>query len=395
MELTERQKQGLKIAIERYRSHEKYTVISGYAGTGKSTLVKFIIAALNVNPNFVAFATYTGKASEVLRQKGNSNAMTLHKLLYQAFPKKNGGFYLKPKEFLEYRVVVVDEVSMVPAKMLKMLFSHRIYVLALGDPMQLPMLDKDQEHGLLDHPHVFLDEVMRQAKESEIIQLSMLIRQGASLQSFKGKDAMVLSRKDLNTGMLTWADQIICATNKTRHNINKQMREILGYEKPLEDGERVVIKRNYWDVFNEDEDVIVNGSTGIIRNPFESYLRLAPLVKNSIDPVPIFIGSFYPEVGKPFHNLDIDKNFLMNEESSIDWNAQIQLNKYKKKMGQDLIPKELTYGYAITCHVAQGSQYDKVLVIEEKFPFDEMEHRRWLYTASTRCISKLVLIQNN
>lgn len=321
--------------------------------------------------------------------------MTLHKLLYQAYPKKNGGFYLKPKDFLEYRVVVVDEVSMVPAKMLKILFSHNVYVLALGDPMQLPMLDKDQEHELLDNPHVFLDEVMRQAKESEIIQLSMLIRKGAPLQSFKGKDAMVLSRKDLNTGMLTWADQIICATNKTRHNINKQMREILGYEKPLEDGERVVIKRNYWDIFNEDEDVIVNGSTGIIRNPFESYFRLAPLVKNSIDPVPIFIGSFYPEIGKPFHNLDIDKNFLINEESSIDWNTQIQLTKHKRKTGQDLIPKELTYGYAVTCHVAQGSQYDKVLVIEEKFPFDELEHRRWLYTASTRAASRLVLIRGN
>lgn len=261
--------------------------------------------------------------------------------------------------------------------------------------MQLPMLDKDQEHGLLDNPHVFLDEVMRQAKESEIIQLSMLIRKGAPLQSFKGKDAMVLSRKDLNTGMLAWADQIICATNKTRHNINKQMREILGYEKPLEDGERVVIKRNYWDIFNEDEDVIVNGSTGIIRNPFESYFRLAPLVKNSIDPVPIFIGSFYPEIGKPFHNLDIDKNFLINEESSIDWNTQIKLTKHKRKTGQDLIPKELTYGYAVTCHVAQGSQYDKVLVIEEKFPFDELEHRRWLYTASTRATSRLVLIRGN
>jgi exodeoxyribonuclease-5 len=321
--------------------------------------------------------------------------MTLHKLLYQAYPKKNGGFYLKPKDFLEYRVVVVDEVSMVPSKMLKILFSHNVYVLALGDPMQLPMLDKDQEHGLLDNPHVFLDEVMRQAKESEIIQLSMLIRKGAPLQSFKGKDAMVLSRKDLNTGMLTWADQIICATNKTRHNINKQMREILGYEKPLEDGERVVIKRNYWDIFNEDEDVIVNGSTGIIRNPFESYFRLAPLVKNSIDPVPIFIGSFYPEIGKPFHNLDIDKNFLINEESSIDWNTQIQLTKHKRKTGQDLIPKELTYGYAVTCHVAQGSSWPNILVIEEKFPFDKLEHCRWLYTAVTRSEKKLVLIKGD
>ena len=79
MELTPKQQEGLKIALERYKANEKYTVIAGFAGTGKSTLVKFIIDALDVDKDKVAYATYTGKAAEVLRKKGNPNAMTLHK----------------------------------------------------------------------------------------------------------------------------------------------------------------------------------------------------------------------------------------------------------------------------------------------------------------------------
>lgn len=135
MQLTKKQEEGLKIAVQRYRAKEKYTVISGYAGTGKSTLVKYIIEALDVPDNRVAYATYTGKAAEVLRKKGNPNAITLHKLLYKNVLKPDGTYYRKPKDFIEYRVVVVDEVSMVPKDMMNLLFRFsNVYVLCLGDP---------------------------------------------------------------------------------------------------------------------------------------------------------------------------------------------------------------------------------------------------------------------
>ena len=80
MELTNAQQKGLEIAVNRHRNMEKYTVIAGYAGTGKSTLVKFIIEALDVQKERVCYATFTGKAAEVLRKKGNENACTLHRL---------------------------------------------------------------------------------------------------------------------------------------------------------------------------------------------------------------------------------------------------------------------------------------------------------------------------
>ena len=67
MELTAKQEQGLKIAVERYKNKERYTVIAGYAGSGKSTLIKFIISALRVHPEEeVCYVAFTGKAATVL-----------------------------------------------------------------------------------------------------------------------------------------------------------------------------------------------------------------------------------------------------------------------------------------------------------------------------------------
>ena len=157
MELTPKQLAGLHEVVNRYKRGEKFSVISGYAGVGKSTLVKFIIDALEISSDAVRYVAYTGKASEVLRKKGNPNAMTLHKLLYDSIPRQGGGFIRIPKKMLEYKIIVVDEVSMVPKSMIDMLLNHRVYVIFLGDPFQLPQIDKKETHTLLDKPHIFLD----------------------------------------------------------------------------------------------------------------------------------------------------------------------------------------------------------------------------------------------
>ena len=90
MVLTSKQETGLKLAVSRYKAHESYTCIAGYAGTGKSTLIKFIIAALGLAPEQVCYVAYTGKAAQVLKQKGCPNPITAHKLLYKAKPMPNG-----------------------------------------------------------------------------------------------------------------------------------------------------------------------------------------------------------------------------------------------------------------------------------------------------------------
>ena len=69
-----------------------------------------------------------------------------------------------------------------------------------------------------------------------------------------------------------------------------------------------------------------------------------------------------------------------------------KLGKLKHKYGE-IVPKEFDYAYAITVHKAQGSEWSKVVVLEEQFPFDKIEHARWLYTACTRASNKLVLVK--
>lgn len=392
MELTTKQQNGLNLALSKHRNNEKYVTICGYAGTGKSTLVRFIIEALDIDEDRVAYACYTGKAAEVLRKKGNKHAMTLHKLLYDSFPRPGGGFIRKPKLSLDYDVIVVDECSMVPKSMVQMLMRHKVFIIFLGDNFQLPMIDKNESHTLLDKPDIFLDEIMRQAAESEIIQLTMKIRNGEAIAPMKGNEVIVIPKNELVTGHLTWADQIICATNVTRHNMNTQMRELLGYTGTIQDGEKVIIKRNYWDDCNSDGDALVNGSTGIITNPFESFRRIPAYIKNNRHDLPTVVGNFTPDCGSEFSGVEFDKDFLLTETPCVDWRVAYQLGKLKPSIG-DIVPRQMTYGYAITGHAAQGSEWDKVLVIEESFPFDKIEHARWLYTSCTRASEKLVLVR--
>ena len=392
MELTIKQQEGLDIAVQRYRDKEKYVVISGYAGTGKSTLVKFIIEALDVDEDKVAYATFTGKAAEVLRKKGNKNAMTLHRLLYDSRPRQGGGFIRIPKLKLDYNIIVVDECSMVPKSMIDMLLKHKVYVIFLGDPGQLPMIDKNESHDLLDHPHIFLDEIMRQAAESEIIQLTMKIRNGDSIPYMSGQEVQVIPKDKLVTGHLLWADTILSATNAVRHNVNNQMRELLGYKGVLNPGEKVICKRNYWEDLNDEGDALVNGTIGTVDNIFDSYINIPTYIRNDRHHIPTIMADFKPDGGNSFLGVSIDKDFLTSETPCVDWRVSYKIGQLRNRLG-DILPRQITYGYCLTTHAAQGSEWEKVLVLEESFPFERDEHKRWLYTAATRASEKLVLLR--
>ena len=396
MELNEKQKNGLALALQRYKNKEKYTVIAGYAGAGKSTLVRFIIEELKtygVKETDVCFACFTGKAAQVLLKKGNKNVITLHKLLYKSIPKESGGFVRIPNPSIPYKIVVVDEVSMAPKTLMDLLFKHDVYVICLGDPFQLPPVDKKEDNHLLDAPHIFLDEIMRQAQESEIIQLSMAIRENRPIEVFQGKEVQILNKEELNTGMLTWADQILVATNATRVSINTQMRKLLNFGEKPQDGDKIICLRNYWDCFSDNEEPLVNGTIGILKDSFLTKRYLPRIVKSTdgLSHIDLIMGDFISDSGMYFHSLEMDKKMIDTGEFSLDWKTVYQLNRNPKT--RDIPPLEFTYGYAITCHKAQGSEWDKVLVIEEKFPFDKTEHARWLYTAVTRSSEKLVLVR--
>lgn len=393
MELTRKQEEGLRIAIDRYNHNEPYTVIAGYAGTGKSTLINFIIAALEVNPeDEVAYITFTGKASEVLREKGCPNAMTAHKLLYYSKQMPNGKFFYRPRPSLEkdYKVIVVDEVSMLPRDMWDLLLTHGIYVIACGDPFQIPPIDKNQDNGILNNPHIFLDEVMRQAKESDIICLSMDIREGKKINPFRGNDTQIFSKKDLCDGMYFWADQILVSTNKSRHDINSYMRDDLGRGFEPEINDKVICLRNCWDTLSEKQcDPLINGSIGMISAiHMESidYIIMGQKVT-----APILVTDLITS-NDEYKDLHIDYTALTTGEKFFTPRQEYIIRKNKQNPE---LPIEFNFGYAITGHRAQGSQWNKVLVLEESFPFDKIEHARWLYTTVTRAAEKLTLILKN
>ena len=398
MSLTKGQEKGLKIALERYKNHQKYTVISGYAGVGKTFLVKRIVEEMELKDYQITYVAYTGKAAEVLRKKGNPNACTLHKLLYESHPKKTGGFIHRPKENLgiTLKMIVVDECSMVPQSMVDLLLSYHIYVLFLGDPFQLPPVKKDEQNNLLDNPHIFLDEIVRQAADSEIIRLSMQIREGEFLKFYRGQDVQILPKKDLSTGMLKWANQVLVAKNETRQAINQKMRSLYGFSGLPKNGEKMICLRNYWETVNANGEVLINGTVGTIKNPFKSAVYIPPAVRVPNREVPILIGDFQEDSKdekSTFSSIEMDLKLIQEGERCVPWDIEYKIMKLKKRYG-DILPKEFDFAYALTYWKAQGSEWDKVLVIEENFPFDRQEHLKALYTACTRASNKLVLIKN-
>lgn len=390
MILTNKQITGLKETLIRYKNGDRYVVISGYAGSGKSTLVRFIIDTLNIPTPQVAYATYTGKAAQVLVKKGNKNAVTLHKLLYDSYPLPNGGFRRVPKPTLyPYQVIVIDEVSMVPLDMIKLLASYKVFLIFLGDPGQLPPIDKNTDNHLLDSPHVFLDEIMRQAQESEIIRLTMDIREGKPLQEFHGKEVQIFNNADYDSSMLTWADQAICATNAKRIALNNEMRDLLGRSGGPQDEDKVICLHNYWEAYSADGNPLVNGSIGHIKNPYNTFIQYPYNLGGGT--YQMLHTDFISDSNELYTGLNLDTHMIMTGEKCCDAQTAYKINRSKKWQGT--LPLEFTFGYAITCHKSQGSEWEKVLVIEEGFPFSREEHKRWLYTAATRASEKLVIIK--
>ena len=160
-----------------------------------------------------------------------------------------------------------------------------------------------------------------------------------------------------------------------------------------EDGDKVICLRNYWDTISEDEQPLVNGTIGYLKNSFNNFLRIPAYVTGGrLNQIDTINADFCSDDGITiFKNLSMDKKMILKGEPTLNWRENFKLSKNKKYMYS--MPLNFTYGYAITCHKSQGSEWDNVLVIEEGFPFDKEEHQRWLYTAATRAAKRLVIIR--
>ena len=391
MVLTRKQEEGLKIAVSRFKDCEPWTCISGYAGTGKSTLVKFIIAALNLNPDEVCYVAFTGKAANVLKQKGCANATTAHKLLYRSRILPNGKYIHEPRKTLDpfIKLIIVDEVSMLPKHIWDLLIGHRIHVIALGDPEQLPPVDED--NGILANPHIFLDEIMRQAQESEIIRLSMHVREGRPLATFEQAqtEVQIITPAQVVSGMYEWADQIICATNANRNKINMAMRKLKNFPDTPVQEDKIISLKNHWECFSNQGSALTNGSIGHIVDSSVQRLEVPRYIipQGYLD---VLYTDLLTEDNETFTGLFLDYQQLLTGEKTLQGKQEYQMLRSKMTMDP---PFDFAYGYAITCWKAQGSEWDKVLLFEENFPFSKEEHKRYLYTGITRAKNKIVIVR--
>lgn len=367
---------GLKEVVSRYNASEKYATIAGYAGTGKTYLTRAIIDSLGISSFEYDVATFTGKAALVLQQNGFHNAMTLHKLLYNSVRLPDGKFIhrAKPvgdKTLRGLKVIIIDEISMVPNTILTQAAKHGIFIISLGDPFQLPPIGED--NGLLRNPHVFLEEIMRQAEGNSIIEWSMKVREGRRFKWENDDNVQVVELEDVVDGMYHWADQIICATNRTRKGINSFMRQSLGFTNVLpQDGDKIIAVKNNWDRVHSEGFAWVNGTIGTVDNVVYGEDRGLFGQTFSADVTPDYVDI-------PFFGVSMDGN-------PFKGNPPMETGT-----GRGPKIEQVDFGYAITTHKSQGSQYPKVLLFEEDWRSDQA--LQMLYTGGTRAQEKLVVVK--
>lgn len=383
MSLTKKQEEGLKIARQRYNLKERYTTIAGLAGSGKTYLSHMLLDALGIKEGEYLVGAYTGKAALRLQENGFPQAKTLHKLFYKSvkIPGSDDFIHipLEKSLFSPFKLIIIDEVSMVPDSMLRVIANTGLHVINIGDPEQLPPIGTD--NGMLASPHIFLDEIVRQAEGNSIIRLAHAIRNREPIEPFSDENVQMFPREELNTGMLLWADQILCGKNATRHELNRTVREELGHtgNMPVV-GDKIILTRNNWEFVNTDGNPIINGLIGNVTRVSEP---IRDPRGNIINQASVYgYMSFMPDFNTAeFRNVKFDAlQFLTGETSYIfDQNAK----------AADKI-NAADFGFAITTHKSQGSEYSKGLGIEERMR--GTNHHRLIYTMVTRFKDKCVLI---
>ena len=333
----------------------------GYAGTGKTTLARHIAEGVEGE---VAFGAYTGKAALVLRSKGCSEASTIHSMIYRSRESDEGGpsFVLNRQSAgAKADLIVIDECSMVDEELGRDLLSFGRPVLVLGDPAQLPPV-KGGGFFTEAEPDVMLTEVHRQARDNPIVRMSMTIREGGRLERGAFDKSRVISRRDIDAEAVMGADQILVGLNRTRRLYNGRIRELNGLRDPLPAaGEKLVCLRN------DKTKGLLNGGTWTIqalRGIRNDYLRMdvLPDDESRRRPAEVAVHKAF------FEGTEEEVPFVLRKESD-----------------------EFTYGYALTVHKAQGSQWDDLVLFDESYAF--REHRsRWLYTALTRAAEKITIV---
>lgn len=389
-------------------SRKPWFTIHGYAGSGKTSLAKHFAEQQSGR---VVYAAYTGKAAGVLAKKGCTPAMTIHRMLYLPQSERNEELIelqkkldagvdpsterrlfkrieelQAPKWALSHKspligasLLVLDECSMVDSMLARDILSFKIPVLVLGDPGQLPPIDGA---GYFDQTCDFmLTEVHRQAAESPVIRLAMQARDGRSLALGKYGSSRVISKSKVGREEALEVAQIICGLNRTRVVLNNENRALRGFEGPYpRAGERLICLRN-----NQKTGMLNGTMVDLTTNAMPPLVAAEDIVDFDEGPdVPLT-----PEYDhdSPFIYFDTAEHGRLKAYKLCFTKPEaIKAMDYRKRAAAD----EVDYGWTISCHKAQGSQFESVLVYNE-FTWDRDLHKRWLYTACTRAEDRVII----
>lgn len=394
MEWSPQQRQALDTVGQWLKQADQpYFYLAGYAGTGKTTLAKHLAEGIDK----VQYAAFTGKAALQLRKTGLENVSTIHSLIYRVVPpslkkiaeleekiKKVGSsdselrqlqkelktaqephFELNDESPLyNADLLVLDECSMVDQDIANDLLSFKVPILVLGDPGQLPPV-RGEGFFTSNKPDCFLEEIHRQAKDNPIIATSMMIRRTGVMPKLNAEEIQFLhDKQEIREGMLA-ADKVIVGMNATRQGVNRAFRAHYGFESPYPNAEELLIcLRNYASVGLFNGMFAHAESDGSDLENFKISTTIRTETGLLIEDLPIFSGHF-DEYNTP---KAIDKIPYF-----------IRKNSY-----------EFDFGYCITVHKSQGSQFDNVFIWDDgMFHWDKAMRKRWLYTAVTRAAENL------
>jgi len=333
----------------------------GYAGTGKTTLARHLAEAVDGK---VLFAAFTGKAALVMRSKGCERASTIHSLIYKT---RESGEEVPSFDLWDEApaskaaLIVIDECSMVDAELGRDLMSFGVPLLVLGDPAQLPPI---QGGGFFTEvePNAMLTEVHRQAEDNPIIRLSMDIRAGLELEPGRYGESEIVMRDDLDPQRVIEADQVLVGRNATRRAYNMRMRQRRGFSGELPaTGDKLVCLRN------NKRKGLFNGALWSVK---EKPSTRRNIIKMRLQPDDGFAGKGIKVSVRP--------ECFTGGIEGLEWPMRKRFD-------------EFDYGYVLTVHKSQGSQWDDVVLFDESAVFAE-SRQRWLYTGVTRAAKRLTVV---
>ena len=356
-----------------------------FVPTHNTTVVKGAINRLNLSDDQYITCAYTGKAALNLQQK-NLPSCTVHSLIYHTIIEKvtstddeidQGAppvkikfhFILKASLPKKYRLIIVDEATMINNDMRDKILGFGLPTIFVGDMNQLPPI-----FGVSDvmlHPDFVLTKIMRQSEGNPIIQLSQMILNDDYYDFGNYGESKVVDHIDFDKGLIKDYDMILCGKNKTRDTLNNRIiREILGRSSltPFI-GAKVVNRQNNWDIA-VDGISLTNGLVGYITNLSK---RQSYKGYYTIDFRPDFMDS-------EFEGLHIDTKYIV---SDYEARKNFGLTKFEK----------FEYAYCISTHISQGSQYNRVLFLDEPF-YDIETTKKLRYTAITRAIDKITIVRS-